>query len=116
MTHVQLTPFQELEAMLLFGTEEPITTMGEVEEHLRQARHSLMISRINGGMGDLAIQTLLEKINDTWGEDSTESIALRGIAQHMQEMLSIEIMATERDCMVMESFILFMSSRGSGEE
>ena len=116
MTDVSLTPFQELEAMLLFGTENPITTIGEVEEHLRQARHSLMISRINGHVGELALFKLLDGVCDKFGPGSEEAVILKGAIQHMDELVAIEVLATERDIMVMESFILFMSSIGSSQE
>ncbi len=116
MTDVHLTPFQELEAMLLFGTEAPITTVGEVEEHLRQARHSLMISKINGHVGELALFKLLDVIGDSFGPTSEEALILKGAMSHMEELVAIEVLATERDIMVMEGFILFMSSVVGGEE
>jgi len=110
MTTEPLSVFEELDAMLVFGTETPLTSVGQVEDHLRQARHSLMISRINGNMGQLAGETLLEDLTKAFGQTSAQVVALKGMMQHMDEMLSIEIMTTERDIVVMESFLRFMGS------
>jgi len=120
MTDTAITPFEELEAMLLFASENRLTTIGEVEGHLNQARHSLMISRINNQMAEIALTALKDSIEGHIGKNAPELTLVQSVARHMDEMAAIEILATERDILVMENFLMFMNAaagqNNSGED
>lgn len=115
MEQKQITPFEELHAMLLFATEQPFGTVGQVKEHLIAARHSLDISIINQGLMNMTINQVIARASQEWGGECLEVMMMTSLMNHAAELCETEQLAIGRDIIVMESFLMFMDAAAGGE-
>lgn len=110
MEQKQVTPFEELHAMLLFGTETPMNTVGEVQQHLEDAHMSRGIARINNTIAHKGLARLIGDIEQAAGTDDSDALFLNGLARHLHQLMELEDMAIARDIVVMESWLVFMDA------
>lgn len=96
--------------MLLFATETPFGTVGQVKDHLIAARRSLDVSRVNNGLMNMTLNQVIDRMVKEWGSESLEVMMMRSLQNHAQELCDIEVLAIERDIIVMESFLMFMDA------
>lgn len=116
MNAKQVTPFEELHAMLLFGTEGPMGTIGQVIEHLAAARRSLDVSVINQGLMNMTLQQVIARASNEWGIGCLEVMMLTSLHNHATELCETGRLAIERDIIVMESWLMFMDVASGGQE
>lgn len=114
MEQKQITPFEELHAMLLFATEQPFGTVGQVKQHLMAARNSLDISIVNQGLMNMTLNQVIQRASQEWGSGSVEVMMLTSLMNHAAELCETEQLAINRDIIVMESFLMFMDAAAGG--
>ncbi len=103
-----ITPFEELAAMLVFGSEVPLTTVGQVKEHLANALMSQGVCRLNNKIFISGIDEIIEAIAQATSPDDVDRLFLMGVKKHMLELMQVEALVLERDIVVMEGFLSFM--------
>jgi hypothetical protein len=109
MNNNTVTPFQELEAMLLFAPDVPPSTVGEVMVHLQNARVSLAINQQNLNGASLTIESLVSGINPENPAGEVARSSLFAILSHMTELAETVDLAITRDIVVMETWLNFMA-------
>lgn len=108
MTSQSITPYEELHAMLLFASETPFMTVGEVALHLVSARSSLLIGKINHAAANEFVRGLAISEFEENGPETEKYMSLAALLHHIDEMAEIQHCAIERDIIVMESWLMFM--------
>lgn len=111
MERKEITPFQELHAMLTFEKTTPCETVGEVMAHLQNARVSLATNERNRTDAYLTHSIVVSVIEGEMGEGSDTAAAVSKMLMHIEELASAVELAIHRDIVVMETFLQFIAHR-----
>jgi hypothetical protein len=105
-----VSPYEELAAMLVFGSENSLSTVGEVALHLVSARSSLLIGKINHAAANEFVRGLAIAEFEENGPETEKYIGLAALLHHVNELCEVEALTIERDIIVMESWLMFMDA------
>jgi len=97
--------FGELESLLNWSPDDPITEMGQVEKHLSEAREVQAMMQTKIGMATIAAEQTAGSVATKFGPFAPETLNIMALASLVVELGREADWCMVKDIVLMETFL-----------